>query len=51
MRRAHRTIHRALWPALAALVGTALVLALVLRPPAENAAPDEGNFTVIEMLE
>ena len=52
MRRTHRAVHRRLWPALAAAVGAALVLALVLRPPPENAvpAPAEASFTVIEVL-
>jgi len=36
MRRAHRTVHRRLWPILAAVVALGFVLALVLRelPPA-----------------
>jgi hypothetical protein len=32
MRRAHRSVHRALWPMLALAVGIGLALALVLRP-------------------
>jgi hypothetical protein len=35
MKRAHRTIHRALWPALAVAVALGFVLALALRPPPE----------------
>jgi len=40
MKRAHRTAHRVLWPALALLIGAALALSLVLRapPPAPPAA-------------
>ena len=33
MRRAHRTAHRMLWPALAALVGIAFAMSLLLRAP------------------
>jgi hypothetical protein len=33
MRRAHRTVHRALWPVLAVLVMIGLAAALWLRPP------------------
>jgi hypothetical protein len=33
MRRAHRTVHRALWPVLLVLVLLGLALALWLRPP------------------
>ena len=33
MRRAHRTIHRNLWPVLAVLVAIGFALALVLRAP------------------
>ena len=33
MRRAHRTVHRALWPVLAVLVLIGLAAALWLRPP------------------
>ena len=32
MRRAHRTVHRALWPVLAVLVMIGLAAALWLRP-------------------
>lgn len=48
MRRAHRAAHRRLWPALAVLVGAALALALVLRPPPDVAA--DATFTLIEEL-
>jgi hypothetical protein len=33
MRRAHRSVHRVVWPVLALLVGLGLTFALVLRPP------------------
>jgi len=33
MRRAHRTVHRVLWPLLAVLVLCGLAAALLLRPP------------------
>jgi hypothetical protein len=33
MRRAHRTVHRTLWPLLAAAVAVGFVLALYLRAP------------------
>jgi hypothetical protein len=39
MKRAHRTAHRMLWPALALLVGFGLTLALVLRAPPQSSAP------------
>lgn len=35
MRRAHRTVHRLLWPLLAVLVLAGLAAALWLRPPKE----------------
>jgi hypothetical protein len=39
MRRAHRMVHRALWPALALLVLFGFAMALVLRPPPDADAP------------
>jgi hypothetical protein len=33
MRRSHRSVHRALWPVLALLVGLGLTLSLLLRAP------------------
>jgi hypothetical protein len=33
MRRAHRTVHRRLWPLIALAVAIAFVLALMLRLP------------------
>ena len=39
MRRAHRSVHRALWPLLAMAVALGLAMALVLRPPPEPGAP------------
>ncbi len=41
MRRSQRSLHRALWPVLALTVGLGVVLAFVLRPPPEVAAPVE----------
>ena len=42
MRRAHRTVHRVLWPVLAVLVMFAVSVALVLRPP-PKAEPTEAT--------
>jgi len=39
MKRAHRTAHRLLWPALALLIGAALALSLVLRAPPPVPSP------------
>jgi hypothetical protein len=39
MTRAHRTVHRLLWPALALTITFGIAMALVLRPPPEAAAP------------
>jgi hypothetical protein len=39
MRRAHRCVHRRLWPILAALVAILFTLALVLRPAPAPAQP------------
>jgi hypothetical protein len=41
MRRAHRTVHRTLWPALAVLVMFGVAMALWLRPPPAADEPDE----------
>lgn len=41
MRRAHRTVHRLLWPVLALLVVFGAAMALVLRSPPE--APAGGD--------
>ena len=35
MRRAHRFVHRAVWPFLALLVALGFAMAVVLRPPPE----------------
>jgi hypothetical protein len=45
MRRAHRSAHRALWPALAVLVLCGFAMALWLRPPpkVEPPAPAAEN--------
>ena len=53
MKRAHRTVHRALWPMLTLAVGAALLLALALRPPPEPpaaAALENAAYSVIEVL-
>ena len=39
MTRGHRGIHRLLWPALALVVALGFTLALVLRPPPDQAEP------------
>jgi len=39
MRRAHRSVHRALWPVLALVVALGLALAFMLRPSPEGKAP------------
>jgi hypothetical protein len=41
MRRAHRTVHRALWPALAVLVLAGLAAALLMRPPQKAVTSDQ----------
>ena len=38
MTRAHRTLHRIVWPILAVLVALGVLLALWLRPPPDHAA-------------
>lgn len=38
MTRAHRSLHRIVWPILAVLVALGVLLALWLRPPPEHAA-------------
>jgi hypothetical protein len=40
MRRAHRSVHRTLWPVLAVLVMFGVAMALVLRPPPKVEPPD-----------
>ncbi|HXW26831.1 MAG TPA: hypothetical protein VEK73_18965 [Xanthobacteraceae bacterium] len=40
MRRTHRAVHRALWPALAVLVTFGVAMALVLRPPPKVEPPE-----------
>ena len=41
MRRAHRSVHRALWPALLVLVAFGLAMALWLRPPPKSVTSDQ----------
>ena len=43
MRRAHRSVHRALWPVLALAVALGLTMALVLRPPPDAQAPQAAE--------
>ena len=43
MRRAHRSVHRALWPALAVLVMFGVAMALWLRPPPKADASEEPD--------
>jgi hypothetical protein len=42
MRRAHRFVHRLVWPVLTLAVLFGLVTALALRPPPEEPAPNEA---------
>jgi len=39
MTRAHRSLHRIVWPILALLVALGVALALWRRPPPEHAGP------------
>jgi hypothetical protein len=41
MKRAHRIVHRALWPVLAVLVLAGLAAALLLRPPPKSVTSDQ----------
>jgi len=43
MRRAHRAVHRVLWPVLALVVALGLAMALILRPPPEGEAPSTAE--------
>jgi hypothetical protein len=45
MRRAHRAVHRALWPALLVLVAFGLAMALWLRPPPKEVTSDRKPVT------
>jgi len=45
MRRAHRAVHRALWPALLVLVALGLAMALWLRPPPKEVTSDQKPVT------
>jgi hypothetical protein len=42
MQRAHRSVHRMLWPVLAAVVALLFASALILRAPPEEAAQGEA---------
>ena len=46
MKRAHRSVHRALWPILAVAVG--LALALLLRKPADAHSSYTTETRVVE---
>jgi len=43
MRRAHRTVHRALWPLLALAVVLGFTMALALRPPPDPPPASEAR--------
>lgn len=43
MTRAHRRLHRLVWPALALLLGLALALSLALRAPPQPPASVEAG--------
>ncbi|HMN71799.1 MAG TPA: hypothetical protein PKA55_08010 [Rhodoblastus sp.] len=43
MTRNHRLVHRFLWPALALVVATFFVVALVTRPPPEPAPQEQAK--------
>jgi hypothetical protein len=43
MTRSHRLIHRVLWPALALAVALSFTSALMLRPPPEPPATEQGK--------
>jgi hypothetical protein len=45
MRRAHRSLHRVLWPILALAVALGLTMALVLRPPPKADVPQATEET------
>ena len=48
MRRAHRTVHRTVWPLLAVIVLIGLIAALLMRPPPQEVISDQK--TVISKL-
>ena len=41
MTRAHRIVHRLLWPVLAVLITLGVTMALVLRPPPDVDEPQD----------
>lgn len=43
MRRPHRSVHRALWPALALAVAVGFLTALILRPPPQPEPPKSAQ--------
>ena len=44
MTRTHRSLHRIVWPILAAIVALGAALALWLRPPPDQAAIPGGDY-------
>ena len=48
MRRAHRAIHRLIWPALGLALALGIVLALYFRkpPPPENGSLEGDGFAI-----
>ena len=48
MKRAHRSVHRALWPILAVAVALGLAMALLLRKPADAHSSDTTETRVAE---
>ena len=45
MKRAHRTVHRRLWPVLTVLVMFGVGMALMLRPPPKVEPPETTEET------
>ena len=45
MRRAHRSVHRLVWPVLAVLVTFGVAMALLLRPPPKVEPPAAAEET------
>ena len=51
MTRTHRSLHRIIWPILAALLALGFTLALWLRPPPEDDKDDTRMVPPATMLE